>query len=215
MLQDTIQLALQNSANQNHPFNEQPAPPPPSSTVPQPTSINSDNNAVAEWKSFFQEQTNNLKAVHHQEVATLRDQLNQVKEKTVGKPNGGRNRFKKKRYDKDTQKEDDTSQLYREGPRVRKVINKYYWTHGASNHNGAECQYPDKHHKKEVTFADKMGGSTAFCQFVKNEWRYGSVQATDENEDQSWIKIKHGMKICNNKASHSSSAGNPLKDQQM
>jgi len=42
------------------------------------------------------------------------------------------------------------------------------------------------------------------------------VQATDENEEQSWIKIKHGMnicnmKICNNKASHSSSAGNPPK----
>jgi len=152
MLQDTIQLALQKSANQNYPSNE-----------------NSDNTAVAELKSFFQEQINNLKAAHHQEVATLRNQLNQVKEKVGGKPNSGRNRFKKKRYDKDAQKEDDTSQLYREGPRVRKVINKYCWTHGASNHNGAECQYPDKHHKKEATFADKMGGSTAFCQFVKNE----------------------------------------------
>ena len=152
MLQDTIQLALQKSANQNNPSNE-----------------NSDNTAVAELKSFFQEQINNLKATHHQEVATLRNQLNQVKEKTGGKPSSGRNRLKKKRYDKDVQKEDDTPQVYREGPRVRTVINKYCWTHGASNHNGEECHYPDKNHKKEATFADKMGGSTAFCQFVKNE----------------------------------------------
>lgn len=146
MLQDTIQLALKNPSNEN-----------------------SDNTAVAELKSFFQEQINNLKATHHQEVATLRNQLNQVKEKTGGKPSSGRNRLKKKRYDKDVQKEDDTPQVYREGPRVRTVINKYCWTHGASNHNGEECHYPDKNHKKEATFADKMGGSTAFCQFVKNE----------------------------------------------
>ena len=139
MLQDTIQLALKNPSNEN-----------------------SDNTAVAELKSFFQEQINNLKATHHQEVATLRNQLNQVKEKTGGKPSSGRNRLKKKRYDKDVQKEDDTPQVYREGPRVRTVIN-------TSNHNGEECHYPDKNHKKEATFADKMGGSTAFCQFVKNE----------------------------------------------
>ena len=146
MLQDTIQLALKNPSNEN-----------------------SDNTAVAELKSFFQEQINNLKAAHHQEVATLRNQLNQIKEKTGGKPSSGRNRLKKKRYDKDVQKEDDTPQVYREGPRVRTVINKYCWTHGASNHNGEECHYPDKNHKKEATFAAKMGGSTAFCQFVKNE----------------------------------------------
>ena len=151
-LQDTIQLAIQNSAYQNNPSNE-----------------NSDNTAVTELKSFFQEQINNLKAAHHQEVAALRNQLNQVKEKTGGKPSSGKNRFKKKRYDKDVQKEDDAPQVYREGPRVRTVINKYCWTHGASNHNGEECHYPDKNHKKEATFADKMGGSTAFCQFVKNE----------------------------------------------
>ena len=43
------------------------------------------------------------------------------------------------------------------------------------------------------------------------------MQATDENEDQSWIKIKHGMNICNkkichNQTSHSSSTGNPPKE---
>ena len=41
---------------------------------------------------------------------------------------------------------------------------KYCWTHGAWNHLSKDCFKPREGHKKEATFANKMGGSTKKCQ---------------------------------------------------
>jgi hypothetical protein len=47
-------------------------------------------------------------------------------------------------------------------------ISKYCHTHGACSHSSDKCQQPKIGHKKTATFKNKLGGSTAFCQFVKD-----------------------------------------------
>ena len=39
----------------------------------------------------------------------------------------------------------------------------YCWTHGGCNHESAQCRRKAQGHKDEATFANKMGGSCAFC----------------------------------------------------
>ena len=48
-------------------------------------------------------------------------------------------------------------------PYVRKDIMKYCWTHGAGNHLSKDCKKRRRGHKEDATFADKMGGSKAYC----------------------------------------------------
>ena len=47
--------------------------------------------------------------------------------------------------------------------RGRRNTSKYCWSHGACAHEGSECKYPKPGHKKEATFANKMGGSLDYC----------------------------------------------------
>ena len=47
--------------------------------------------------------------------------------------------------------------------RHRRTVSKYCWTHGACAHEGKECKNKNPGHQDEATFANKMGGSTAFC----------------------------------------------------
>ena len=41
---------------------------------------------------------------------------------------------------------------------------KYCHSHGAGQHNEYDCKKTKDGHKKEATFKNMMGGSTAFCQ---------------------------------------------------
>ena len=53
------------------------------------------------------------------------------------------------------------------GTRTRNT--KFYcWTHGACAHTGKFCNYPAEGHQIEATFANKMGGSTRFCNPTNN-----------------------------------------------
>ena len=47
---------------------------------------------------------------------------------------------------------------------TRDNTSEYCHTHGACAHPGKFCKRKQPGHKDEATFADKMGGSTAFCQ---------------------------------------------------
>ena len=40
---------------------------------------------------------------------------------------------------------------------------KYCHTHGVSNHNSSDCNRRAPGHKNAATFANRMGGSNAFC----------------------------------------------------
>ena len=46
---------------------------------------------------------------------------------------------------------------------TRSNTSKYCWSHGACAHASSECNDKKDVHKNNATFADKMGGSTAFC----------------------------------------------------
>ena len=46
----------------------------------------------------------------------------------------------------------------------RRITNKYCWTHGAWNHTSEKCQHKAPGHQDTAPFADRMGGSNAFCQ---------------------------------------------------
>ena len=46
----------------------------------------------------------------------------------------------------------------------RRITNKYCWTHGAWNHTSEKCQHKAPGHQDAATFANRMGGSNAFCQ---------------------------------------------------
>ena len=45
----------------------------------------------------------------------------------------------------------------------RRVKDKYCWTHGACNHASGDCSRKAPGHRDEATFANRMGGSNAFC----------------------------------------------------
>ena len=45
----------------------------------------------------------------------------------------------------------------------RRTTSKYCWTHGGCAHNSNECTVKAEGHDDEATFADKRGGSKAFC----------------------------------------------------
>jgi hypothetical protein len=49
------------------------------------------------------------------------------------------------------------------GRYTRTNTSKYCWSHGACAHASSECNDKKEGHKNNATFADKMGGSTAFC----------------------------------------------------
>ena len=57
---------------------------------------------------------------------------------------------------------------YSDGNSKRTIINKYCWTHGACGHSSNQCYHRKTGHKPTATFKNKLGGSTAFCQFVKD-----------------------------------------------
>ena len=42
--------------------------------------------------------------------------------------------------------------------------NMYCHSHGAGKHSSKKCKYPKPGHKREATFKNMMGGSTAYCQ---------------------------------------------------
>ena len=55
------------------------------------------------------------------------------------------------------------------GRGTRKRNTKFYcWTHGACAHTSKFCNYPAEGHQIEATFANKMGGSTRFCNPTNN-----------------------------------------------
>lgn len=45
----------------------------------------------------------------------------------------------------------------------RRKTTMYCWTHGGCAHSSDKCNDPAPEHKSEATFANKMGGSKAFC----------------------------------------------------
>jgi hypothetical protein len=47
--------------------------------------------------------------------------------------------------------------------RTRRNVSKYCWTHGACAHSSSECTSKADNHQDAATFANKMGGSTAYC----------------------------------------------------
>lgn len=47
--------------------------------------------------------------------------------------------------------------------RNRTNTSHYCWSHGACAHSSARCRSKKEGHKDEATFANKMGGSTAYC----------------------------------------------------
>ena len=52
-----------------------------------------------------------------------------------------------------------------DGPnfRPRRNTSKYCWSHGACAHEGVECTATKPGHKDSATFANKQGGSNAYC----------------------------------------------------
>ena len=46
---------------------------------------------------------------------------------------------------------------------TRSNTSKYCWSHGACAHSSSECNDKKEGHKNNATFANKMGGSTAYC----------------------------------------------------
>ena len=59
----------------------------------------------------------------------------------------------------------------------------YCHTHGACTHTSKECKWPKSGHKKEATFKNMMGGSTAYCQ--QCSWKDGT--------ESSLLKIKQNL----------------------
>lgn len=45
----------------------------------------------------------------------------------------------------------------------------YCWTHGACAHDGSACKNKKPGHKDAATFANKMGGSIAYCNVLEND----------------------------------------------
>ena len=46
----------------------------------------------------------------------------------------------------------------------RKLTNQYCWTHGACSHPSQTCNAKAQSHQDKATFANKMGGSKAYCE---------------------------------------------------
>ena len=46
---------------------------------------------------------------------------------------------------------------------ARKQTDEYCWTHGGSNHGSGACNRRAPGHRAEATFANRMGGSNAYC----------------------------------------------------
>ena len=47
---------------------------------------------------------------------------------------------------------------------TRRQTDKYCWTHGGCAHGSNECTAKAQGHKTNASFANKMGGSKAFCE---------------------------------------------------
>ena len=55
-------------------------------------------------------------------------------------------------------------------PRIRRVLDKYCWTHGAGNHKSCDCRNKREGHKDNATFDNRMNGSNAYCKLaMKNK----------------------------------------------
>ena len=50
----------------------------------------------------------------------------------------------------------------------RRITNKYCWTYGGCAHNSGACTRKASGHQDNATFANRMGGSNAFCQPVNS-----------------------------------------------
>ena len=48
--------------------------------------------------------------------------------------------------------------------RPRTDVSKYCWTHGAWNHDSADCKFKAEGHQDKATFKNMMGGCTDYCQ---------------------------------------------------
>ena len=101
-----------------------------------------NNNANAVVQSNIQKQTAELLQSLQKDLQHFKDQL---------KTNGAN---PKKRSNKKT----DNPTFARLG------TSKYYWTHGACNHNSNECNRKAPGHKTNATKASNLGGSLAFCE---------------------------------------------------
>ena len=47
--------------------------------------------------------------------------------------------------------------------RPRNLVTKYFWTHGACDHEGKDCTRRAPGHRGEATKKNKLGGSKAYC----------------------------------------------------
>lgn len=54
-------------------------------------------------------------------------------------------------------------------PRHCLDVSKYFWTHGAWNHLSNDCKFKASGHQDNVTFQNRMGGCTDFCQVYNDE----------------------------------------------
>ena len=105
--------------------------------------------------SFDQENANNLGNNVQSEVLKLLMKLNN-KIQTPTKLDKKRKRLQEYTY------------KYKEGKWGRNDITKYCHTHGACAHQSDKCPNKRDNHKSGATFANKLDGSTRFCQFVQS-----------------------------------------------
>ena len=152
--QHTIQHALQLSTNTTEEEENQENIPPPvngSTYTPRSSELkNQMQSMFAAFDSFSKE---------------MKTELGQLKKKTKQTTRNPRKRKETDTSDVSTTGKKD-GEWFIEGRKRRRVIDAYCWSHGACTHSSMECELPQEGHKKTATFANKQGGSTAFCQFV-------------------------------------------------
>ena len=160
MLQQNVYQALQLSGDQAQKENEPPI------KYHNAGENKSNIGQMEDLKSFFKNQLNNIQEEHKKELDSLKQQVKNVRNNNR---RGNRNNNSNSQRDNDSDGDEQEEELFWEGPRCRSDISKYCWTHGACNHSGTGCRRPAPKHKKNATFSNRMGGSTAFCQFVKQK----------------------------------------------
>ena len=94
------------------------------------------------------------------EMLRLLQQMQQTMQQLANnqKTNNTSNNTRTTKTKKQAEKTPDNATFF------RRVTNKYCWTHGAWNHNSDKCQHKAPGHQYTATFANRMGGSNAFCQ---------------------------------------------------